>query len=90
MFKKKSFRETHHVSCLMTFFENLAVFETMCINIVEPGKPQQYGACAHRAGYLRLHTHTHIYIYIYTPRICNTYYFSTVTMVARTRLDVTL
>jgi hypothetical protein len=33
-------------------------------------------------GYLRLHTHTH--------RICNAHCFSTVTMVAGTRLDVTL
>jgi hypothetical protein len=42
----------------------------------------QYGACALHAGYLRLQTHTLM--------LCNTHYFSTATMVARTRLDVTL
>jgi len=40
--------------------------------------------CALRAGYLRLQTHTH------TLRLCHTDSFSTATMVARTRLIVTL
>ena len=41
----------------------------------------QYGALALLSGYLRLQTHT--------LRICNTHCFSTATMVARTRLNVT-
>jgi hypothetical protein len=47
------------------------------------GHRWQYGVCALHAGCLRLQTHTHI-------RICNTYCFSTATMVARTRLNATL
>ena len=36
------------------------------------------------------HTHTHIHTHKHTIRICNTHCFSTVTMVERTRLDVTI
>jgi len=42
----------------------------------------QYGACALHAGYLRLQTHA--------LKKCNIYCFSTATVVARTRLNVTL
>jgi len=42
----------------------------------------KYGVCALHAGYLRLHIHT--------LRLCNTHCFSTATMVARTRVNVTL
>jgi hypothetical protein len=43
---------------------------------------RQHGACALHAGYLRPHTHT--------LRICNTHCFSTTTVVAWMRLNVTL
>jgi hypothetical protein len=51
----------------------------ICRNI-RGGHRWQYGACALQAGYVRLQTHT---------QKCNIYYFSTATVVARTRLDVT-
>ena len=41
-----------------------------------------YGACAMHAGYLRLQIHT--------LRLCNTHCLSTATMVALTRLNITL
>jgi hypothetical protein len=50
----------------------------------EPDRPQmtiQHGACALHAGWLRLQTHTF--------RMCNSYSFSTATMVTRTHLNVT-
>ena len=46
------------------------------------GHRRQYGTCALHAGYLRLQIHT--------LRLCNTHCFSSATMVARTRLNVTL
>ena len=58
--------------------QNHAVYETMWKNIVEPGKPQmtiQYGAYVLHAECLRLQTHT--------LKICNTYCFSTATMVTQ-------
>ena len=71
---------------LNNFFpENRALYEIMRKSKVERGRPQmtiKYDACALHAGYLRLHTHTH--------SICNTYFFSTATLVTRTRLSVTL
>jgi hypothetical protein len=52
-------------------------------NTVEWGSPQiQYGACALHAGYTRLPTHT--------LRLRNNHCFPTVTVVARTRLNVWL
>ena len=48
----------------------------------EAGHRWQYGACALHAGYLRLQIHT--------LRLCNTHCFATATLVARTRLNVTL
>ena len=56
-------------------FENLAVYELMCEKYCRSGR-------ALYAGYLRLQIHT--------PSFCNTHCFSTATMVARTRLIVTL
>ena len=43
------------------FPENRVVYERMWENTVEPGRPQmttEHGACALRAGYLRLQTHS--------------------------------
>jgi len=52
-------------------------------NIVErAGHRWQYGVCAFHAGYIRLQTHT--------LRLRNTVCFSTATMIARTRLNITL
>jgi len=60
------------------FFDNRAVYEIMWKNIVErAGHRWQYGACALRAGYLRLQL-----------KLYNTHCFSIATMVARTRLLV--
>jgi hypothetical protein len=63
--------------------ETRAVYETMWKNTVQPGRPQMTIwrmriACWDTYGY----QHTH--------RICHTYCWSTVTMVARTGLNVTL
>jgi len=40
--------------------------------------------------YTYIHTYTHTHTHTHTLRMCNTYSFSIATMVARTRLDVTL
>ena len=48
------------------------------------------GARTHTNTRTRTHAHTHTHKHKHTHRICNTYCFSTATMVARTRLIVTL
>jgi hypothetical protein len=66
------------------FSENHGIYEVMWKNIVQPNRPQMTiwrMACWMPKG---TNTHTH------TLRICNTYYFSTATMVAQMRLNVTL
>ena len=83
----KSCREnqnTHLVFSNYFFLQNGAVYEIMWKNNVHPGRPQMtiWRACALHAGYLRLQIHT--------LRICNTYSFSTATVVAQTGLNVTL
>jgi hypothetical protein len=72
-----------HILCAVKifFFENHAVFEVMWKKYCIAGRARD-GACPLHAVYLRLHIHT--------PRLCNTHYFSTPTMVASTRLNVTL
>jgi len=72
-----------HVLCSITFFffENLAVCVIMWTNIVEPDRPQMT--------IRRMRIACWIPKAINTLRICNTYYFSTATMVARTLLNVT-
>ena len=54
-------------------------------NIAQPDSPQMaiYGACAMNAGYLRVRLQQ-------AQSVCNSYCFSTTTMVSRTSLDVTL
>ena len=47
--------------CSITLSEYRAVYEAMLRNVVDADRPQMaklYGACALRAGYLRLQTHT--------------------------------
>jgi len=60
------------------FFSNRDVYEVLLKNIVEPGRPQ-----------MKI-WRMHIPCYKHTLRICNTYRFSTATIVARTRLSVIL
>jgi len=83
---EKSCRESQNTQLFIfnKFFpENRAVCETMRKNMVGLQRPQMaiyHGACALHAGYLRLQTRT----------LCNTHCLSTTSMVARTRLSVTL
>ena len=76
-------RSTHFVVSDFFFFENPAVYEIMCKNIVERGRPHM--------------TKWRMRISRWVPKATNTYSqyvilicFSTATMVARTRLSVTL
>jgi len=91
-YNEKCFREKvveeikTHFSCPITFFsENRAIYEIMRENMVVSERPQMttlYGACALHPGnnYGRRHTLT----------ICNIYFFSTATIVTRTRLMLRL
>ena len=66
------------------FSEKRVVYEIMWKKLLLSGAGHrwQYGACALHAGQLRLQT--------LTVRLCSNFCFSTATMVARTRLNVTL
>ena len=76
-----------HILCSVTFFpEYLAVYEIMCANIVERSRPQMTIWRMSIAFWIPKATHTHKH----TLTICNTHSFSTATMVARTRLHITL
>jgi len=68
---------THHSSG--TFFENL---EIICKNSEQPGRPQMTIWRMRFACWIHQSTNAHI-------SICNTYSFSTATLVARTCLSVT-
>jgi hypothetical protein len=53
----------------------------------------QYGACVNmldNQGCTYMHTHTYIHTHTHTNKICNTYCFSTATMITLTFLNVTL
>ena len=68
---------------LSNFFpENRAVYEIMWKNVVKEGRPQMTTWRRCIACWVTKATNT--------IRMCNTHYFSTVTMVARTRVNVTL
>ena len=74
-----------HKLCSTTFSKNHAIYEIMLKNMAEPNRAQmimQYSACALHTGYLRLYTHI--------LRICNSYCFSTATMVIQMHLIVAL
>jgi hypothetical protein len=61
------------ILCSAALVENRVVYEIMWENTVEPDRPQmktEQGACALRAGYLRLQAHT--------QSLSNAYCFSTV------------
>ena len=72
-----------HILCAITFFfENRAVYEIMWKNVVKPGRPQM---TIWSMGIARLISNA-----TDTLRTSNNFWVSTVTMVARTRLNVTL
>jgi hypothetical protein len=80
---QKSCRENQNTFCVQYLFsENRAVYQIMWKNIVERGRPQTTTWRKHTACWLPKATNT--------LKICNTHCFSTATMVARTRLHVTL
>ena len=66
------------------FLENIALFEIMWKSFVEPDRAKMKIWRMRIACWITQGTKTH------SLRICNTYCFSTSTMVARKRLDVTL
>jgi len=63
------------------FPENRAIYETMWKNIAETGRPQMTVGCKRTACWIPTATNA--------LKICNIYYFSTATTVARTHLNVT-
>jgi len=77
------YRKSKHILCpiVLFFFENRAVWKIMCKNIIEPDWPQMKTWSMSLACWI---------VYKYTHRICNNYFFSTATMVARKHLYVTL
>ena len=81
----KSCRENkkEHVLCSIACFEMHAVSEVKWENIVEPGGPQRTICRKSIACWIPKATNTHL-------EYVNTYCFSTATMVARKRLNVTL
>jgi len=81
----KSCRENQNTHVAFSnFLENRAVYEKMWENIAERGRPQMTIRRMRIACWIPTATNTH------TLRLCNTHCFTTATMVARKRLDVTL
>jgi len=81
----KSYKENQNTRFMFnSFSENHAVYEIIWKNMVVPDRPQitMYNT-AHALCVLDNEDHRH------TLRICNTYCFSTATIVTRTRLIVT-
>ena len=90
-----------HILCSATFFPKIVPFFRQCRKICwcQRSCRWQYGGAFH-AGLIRLHAHRHkptplqphtrTHSRAHTQRTCNTYCFSTATMVSRTRLSVTL
>jgi hypothetical protein len=76
-----------HILCPITFSpENLSVYEITRKNIVEWGRPQMTIWHMRIASWISKATNTHTH----THMLCNTDCFSTLTTVARTRLNITL
>ena len=84
MFQSKFVEKTKtHIWCSITSFsESRKVYEIMWKNMVESNRPQMIMRPMRFACWITRTTDTLI--------IFNTYYFSTTTMVKRTRLNVTL
>jgi len=74
--------KTHILGSTNLFNENRTVYEVMWKNTVDPGRQEMRIWCMRIACCLPKSTNT--------LRIRNTYWFSTATLVARTRLNVTL
>jgi len=78
----REIRNTHFMSNNIFFLENRAVYKIMWKNIVDPDRSQMI--------IQRMRISCWIIKATKTLRICNNYCFSTATMVARRRLNVTL
>jgi hypothetical protein len=84
MFQKKIVEKIKtHVICSVTFLENRAVYEITWKNIIESGRPQISVWSIRIARWIPKSKNTH-------STICNTYWFSTATVFAGTRLVVML
>jgi len=90
----KSCRETQSTHFMFSnIYSKIMLFmRFMLKNIVERGRPQMTIWLVRNACWIpkATETHTHTYTHTHTHRLCNTHCFSTTTMVARTRLIVTL
>jgi hypothetical protein len=75
-----------HILCSIFFFENRAFYQIMWKNYLGPGRPQITIGRMRIACWILKATNTHTHIH----KLCNTYYISTATMVARARLYVTM
>jgi hypothetical protein len=71
-----------HILRSVIIFENLAVYESMWENTVQPARPQLNILCMHIACWIPKATNTH--------SLCNTHYSSTATTAAPTRFNVTV
>jgi hypothetical protein len=104
-FRRALYRKSKRRFYIKYFFSKArAVYEIMSKNVVEQGGPQmtsQYGVYKFHVGLARLHArvqaractcpHARKRVLAHTHRqICNTYCFSTPTVVPRTQLSVTL
>ena len=96
----KENKNTHFISNNFFFFENRVVYETVSKNVLEPDRSQMEiwlrvecwiskATCARPCTLPRPRARTHSYIHTHTE-ICNTYCYSTATMVSWTRLIVAL
>ena len=77
---------TTHILCSVTFFRESCRLWDNWKNIVETDRPQMTTWRMRIACWIPKATHTHTH----THTISNTYFFSTATMAARKRLNVTL
>jgi hypothetical protein len=90
-------QSAHFMFC--NFFRKIVMFVRKCgkIRWSQRGRRWQYGGALH-AGLVRIHLHkhkpasVHTHTHTHTHTICNTatYFFSTATMVSRTRPLITL
>ena len=86
MFQKVVGEIEIRILCSITFLRKSRLYEIMWKNTEEPGKPQVTICRTRIACWITKVTHTHTH----THTICNTYWLSTATTVARTRPTVTL
>jgi hypothetical protein len=96
MFQIKVVKKSKHILCSVTFFRKSCRLLDNVENMVEPERAQmtvwRHVACwiiKDTPARARTHTNTLSHIHTYTT-MCNTYCFSTATMVSWTRLVLTL